>query len=118
MFMSKSVAKSLIIALAFSAGSAIAATSVTSDEAAANANVQDQMHGTQADLALTQQIRRLLTNDKTLSIKAQNVKIVTVKGVATLRGNVDSTDESSKIESLARQVAGVNSVQNYLEITQ
>ena len=53
--------------------------------------------------------------DKSLSVQAHNVKVVTNGGVVTLRGPVKSADERMRIEKLAKNVHGVNSVKNELE---
>jgi hyperosmotically inducible periplasmic protein len=69
-----------------------------------------------ADLNLTQQIRRELMADKSLSTDAKNVKIITVNGVVTLRGPVNTPKEKSTIEAKAQSVAGANNVDNQLEV--
>jgi len=45
---------------------------------------------TKADLTLTQQIRKALMADKSLSTNAKNIKIITANGVVTLRGPVNT----------------------------
>ena len=69
-----------------------------------------------ADLTTTQKIRQAVMADKSLSMTAHNVKIITVDGVVTLRGPVKTEDERTKIAGTAEQVAGAGKVQNYLEI--
>ena len=69
-----------------------------------------------ADVKLTQEIRRMVVADDSLSTNAHNVKIITVDGVVTLRGPVDSPDEKSRIQQKAQQVAGVKRVDNQLEV--
>jgi hyperosmotically inducible periplasmic protein len=75
----------------------------------------DQSNNT-ADLNLTQQIRRELMADKSLSTDAKNVKIITVNGVVTLRGPVNTPKEKSTIEAKAQSIAGANNVDSQLEI--
>jgi osmotically-inducible protein OsmY len=70
----------------------------------------------EADLGVTQQIRQAIVDDDTLSIAAQNVKVVTSGGVVTLRGPVESEQEKRLIEDKAMQVAGVSRVDNQLEV--
>jgi hyperosmotically inducible protein len=70
----------------------------------------------EADRAITQNIRKALTADDSLSTNAQNVKIVTNDGTVTLRGPVKSAKEKADIEAKAKQVAGVKRVDNQLEI--
>jgi osmotically-inducible protein OsmY len=77
---------------------------------------EDQSQASNADVELTRRIRQELVNDKSLSTNAQNVKIITVNGVATLRGPVESTTEKSKVESLAKKVSGVSGVVNQIEV--
>lgn len=70
----------------------------------------------EADRKITQEVRRALTSDDSLSTNAQNVKIITDNGTVTLRGPVKSEKEKTDIESKAKQVAGVKKVDNQLEI--
>jgi len=51
-------------------------------------------------------------------VTAQNVKIITLDGVVTLRGPVKSQEEKQRIASAAEKVAGRGKVQDYLEIAQ
>jgi osmotically-inducible protein OsmY len=69
-----------------------------------------------SDLAITQAIRKAVVADKALSTNAHNVKIITANGVVTLRGPVSSPEEKETIAAKAKQVAGVKSVDNKLEI--
>ena len=61
-------------------------------------------------------IRQAIVKDKSLSIDAQNVKIITRNGVVTLRGPVESEKESKKLKKIAKQTRGVVKVDNQLEI--
>ena len=70
----------------------------------------------EADRAITQNIRKALTEDDSLSTNAKNVKIITADGVVTLRGPVNSQKEKAEIEAKAKQVAGVKNVDNQLEV--
>lgn len=70
----------------------------------------------EADRSVTQQIRRAVVADDSLSIMAKNVKIITADGVVTLRGPVQSPHEKEVIEAKARQFAGINQVDNQLEV--
>jgi hyperosmotically inducible protein len=69
-----------------------------------------------ADVKITAEIRRAIMDDKSLSTNAQNAKIVTNKGAVTLRGVVASSGEKDSVETKAKSVAGVTSVDNQLEI--
>lgn len=71
---------------------------------------------TQRDLDITAEIRKAIMADNTMSVNAQNCKIITTGGVVTLRGPVESQSEKDAIAAKARGVAGVSSVQNELEV--
>jgi osmotically-inducible protein OsmY len=51
-----------------------------------------------------------------MSTNAHNVKIITQDGVVTLRGPVKTQEEKSRIEEIARSVAGVKSVDSQIEV--
>lgn len=70
----------------------------------------------ETDRTITQQIRQQVVKGDDLSINAKNVKIITVDGVVTLRGPVQSAEERQEIASVAKRVDGVKSVDNQLEI--
>ena len=70
------------------------------------------------DLEISAAIRKAVVDDKALSVNAHNVKIMTAGGVVTLRGPVKSDAEKQAIEAKAKQVAGVTSVNNLLEVEQ
>jgi len=69
-----------------------------------------------ADLEISQAIRKAIVADDSLSLNAHNVKIITNAGAVTLRGPVKSAQEKAAVEMKAKQVAGVTSVENLLEI--
>jgi osmotically-inducible protein OsmY len=77
----------------------------------------DQAQGSQQDVDLTRQIRKAIMADKTLSTNAQNIKIVTLSGRATLRGPVKNADERERIVKMASKVVGSKNVDNRLEMT-
>lgn len=71
-----------------------------------------------SDRAITQQIRKDLMNDKTLSFTAKNVKVITIDGKVTLRGAVKSEAERTAIEAAARRATGDGArVDSQLEIS-
>ena len=70
----------------------------------------------EADRTITQEIRRAVTSDDTLSTNAKNIKIITNDGTVTLRGPVKSEKEKADIANKAKQIAGVKKVDNLLEI--
>jgi hyperosmotically inducible protein len=69
-----------------------------------------------ADIDITAAIRRAVLNDKSLSMMAKNVKIITENGVVTLRGPVKSAAEKDKVAQLASSAAGQAKIENQLEI--
>ncbi|HYE63263.1 MAG TPA: BON domain-containing protein [Phycisphaerales bacterium] len=69
------------------------------------------------DVELAAAIRRAIVQDDALSMNAKNCKIIAEKGgVVTLRGVVDTQAEKDAVEQKARQVTGVRSVTNNLEV--
>lgn len=70
----------------------------------------------EADRTISQNIRKELSADDSLSTNGKNVKIITADGKVTLRGPVKSDAEKSAIAGKAQQVAGVKNVDNQLEI--
>lgn len=70
----------------------------------------------EADRTLTQRIRQAVVADDNLSTNSKNVKIITVNGVVTLRGPVDSDGERNRVVAIAEQIAGKKNVTNQLEI--
>ena len=69
-----------------------------------------------ADLKMTQEIRKAVMADGSLSFTAKNVKIITLNGKVTLRGPVKTAAELSSIEGAARKVAGAGMVDSQLEL--
>jgi hyperosmotically inducible protein len=68
------------------------------------------------DRTITQQVRQGVVKGDDLSVAGKNVKIITVDGVVTLRGPVQTAKEKNDIAMLAKQVEGVKRVDNQLEI--
>jgi osmotically-inducible protein OsmY len=71
---------------------------------------------TKKDIKITAHIRKAVVKDKSLSIDAQNAKIITRSGVVTLRGPVASEAESKTLQKIAKKTRGVVKVDNQLEI--
>jgi osmotically-inducible protein OsmY len=69
-----------------------------------------------ADIDISAAIRKAVVADDALSMGAKNVKIITADGVVTLRGPVATADEKQKIAKLAQDTAGVQRVDDQLEI--
>jgi hyperosmotically inducible protein len=101
----------------------VSQTAVEPDNSGRNVRDRDDQNKTtgdqsenEADRTITQNIRRAVTADGSLSTNAKNVKIITNNGTVTLRGPVKSEKEKAEIEAKAKQVAGVKSVDNQLEV--
>jgi hyperosmotically inducible protein len=75
----------------------------------------DQGEG-RADLETTQHIRQALMADDSLSLDAKNIKVITKNGTVTLRGPVKSREERASVEAKAWHVAGLNDVDDRLDI--
>jgi hyperosmotically inducible periplasmic protein len=76
----------------------------------------DQQKENASDRDLSRQIRKALTDDKSLSTYARNVKVIVQNGQVTLKGPVRSDDEKQKIESAATSIAGAGKVTNQIEV--
>jgi osmotically-inducible protein OsmY len=72
--------------------------------------------GSEADRNTTAEIRKAIVGDDTLSVNAHNVKIITLDGMVTLRGPVNSNAEKATVEKLAKNVAGEAKVDNQLDV--
>ena len=75
---------------------------------------RQKMNPTDRDLA--KRIRSAITDDKSLSTYAHNIKIIAQDGKVTLKGPVRSEEEQSAIETKATEVAGAGNVINQLEV--
>ena len=69
-----------------------------------------------ADLNITREIRRSVVSDQQLSTNARNIKIITIDGAVTLRGTVNSEQEKADIQAKAARLAGIDRVNDQLEI--
>lgn len=75
----------------------------------------DQSHA-EADVEITRSIRKSLVDDDTLGTNSQNVKVITVDGMVTLRGAVANADEQARIVAIANAAAGADRVVNELQV--
>jgi hyperosmotically inducible periplasmic protein len=91
-------------------------TKTNERDRSANEPTADQQKDTRSDRDITQQIRRSIMNDKSLSTYAHNVKVITQHGQVTLKGPVQSEDEKKAIEAKAAEVAGENKVSSELNV--
>ena len=84
------------------------------DKGDATLTPEDQKEN-ESDIKITAAIRQAVVKDKSLSVNAQNVKIITRNGKVTLRGPVETEAESMKLQQIAKQTPGVVQVDNQLE---
>jgi len=76
----------------------------------------DQWKMNPSDRAITQQIRKVIHHDRSLSPYGRNIKIFIQDGKVTLRGPVRSEEEKGNLEAKAASVAGQENVTNQLEV--
>lgn len=86
------------------------------DRGDATLTAEDQ-GGSEMDRTLTQEIRKAIVADDSLSTNAKNVKVITNDGVVTLRGPVANEQEKNKVAAKVNGVAGVKRLDNQLEAT-
>lgn len=118
----KQIALSLLFASAFTL-SAIAEEKPDADNTAKNERDRsgetltsgDQSNSAE-DVKITASIRRAVVAEKSLSMTAKNVKIITAGGVVTLRGPVNNAQEKATIARLAKSAAGKAKIHNQLEV--
>ena len=91
------------------------AAAAQSQSATSGAAQQSDQSG---DLAITRNIRRAVIKDKSLSVDAHNVTIITKAGKVTLKGKVKSDAEKQTVESAATNVAGPGNVSDELTVSQ
>ena len=77
----------------------------------------DQQGQSASDREMTKKIRQSIMHDKSLSMSAHNVKIITKDGLVTLRGPVPSDEEKQAVETKAKEVAGDEKVTDELRVT-
>ncbi len=68
------------------------------------------------DVELTRQIRRQIVRDKSMSMYAHNIKIITNNGLVTLKGPLKSDIELGKILASAHRIAGTANVIDEMEV--
>lgn len=76
----------------------------------------DQQKMNPADRELTRKIRSAITDDKSLSTYAHNVKIISRDGKVTLKGPVRSDDEKAAVLNKATEIAGQENVIDQLQV--
>ncbi len=85
------------------------------DQDGDNLTPLNQSHAA-ADVELTRSIREELVDDDALGTNAQNIKVITIDGVVTLRGVVKTDEEHTRILAIATKAAGADYVVDELEV--
>jgi osmotically-inducible protein OsmY len=101
--------------LYLAADSALENTEVNARDKANTTLTPEDQKETKKDIRITAHIRKVVVNNKSLSMDAHNAKIITRNGVVTLRGPVKNVAESKKLQKIARKTRGVTQVDNQLE---
>jgi osmotically-inducible protein OsmY len=78
----------------------------------------DSQSNNKGDREITANIRKSLMADKSLSMYAHNVKIITKNGAVTLKGPVKSEEEKAKIAELAAGVVSPDRITNRITVKQ
>jgi hyperosmotically inducible periplasmic protein len=91
-------------------------TGTNSQQRANSAPTADQQKENASDRAITQQIRKAIVKDKSLSTYAHNIKVITQNGQVTLAGPVRSDEEKKSVEATAAGIAGADKVTSQLQI--
>ena len=76
----------------------------------------DQQKNNRSDLDITREIRQSLTQDKSLSTYAHNVKVIAQNGKVTLKGPVRSDDEKTAVLAKAAEVAGQTNINDEMTV--
>ncbi|HSA60166.1 MAG TPA: BON domain-containing protein [bacterium] len=72
---------------------------------------------TESDRMVTAKIREALEEDVSLFEKVRNIRIITINGEVTLRGQVNTGSERQRIEEKARKPIGVGRVINQIDVS-
>jgi hyperosmotically inducible periplasmic protein len=91
-------------------------TKVNQRDRNSNESTADRQKENRSDRDITQQIRKAIVKDKSLSSYAHNVKVITQNGTVTLKGPVRSEDEKMAVAAKAAEVAGQDKVTNQLDV--
>jgi osmotically-inducible protein OsmY len=88
----------------------------TKANAQTDQNTADKQSNATSDRALTQQVRKAIMQDKSMSTYAHNVKVVTQSGQVTLSGPVRTDEEKQAIVQKAAEVAGQDHVVDQISV--
>ena len=88
----------------------------TKANAQADQNTADKQSNTASDRALTQQVRKAIMQDKSMSTYAHNVKVVSQNGQVTLSGPVRTDEEKQAIVQKAAEIAGQDRIVDQISV--
>lgn len=87
----------------------------TSDQAQTGLPAEQQGES-QEDIQITKKIRQAIIDDTSLSMNAQNVKIITTGGLVTLKGPCSSEEEIQAIVKIAAGIVEAAKITNEMEV--
>ena len=102
-------------AIYLAADSALENTEINARDKENTTLTPEDQKETKKDIRITAHIRKVVVNNKSLSMDAHNAKIITRNGVVTLRGPVKNVAESKTLQKIARKTRGVKQVDNQLD---
>jgi osmotically-inducible protein OsmY len=112
----------LLLVTALAATSAFAQDASKVDNTRINQRDRQSEHATPfdqpndaEDIKVAAAVRKAILNDDSLSVTAHNVKFVASDGTVILRGPVKNAAEKARVESIAKGVPGVATVENQLD---
>ena len=88
----------------------------TKANAQADQNTADKQSNTATDRALTQQVRKAIMQDKSMSTYAHNLKVVTQNGQVTLSRPVRTDEEKQAIVQKAAEIAGQDRIVDQISV--
>ena len=88
----------------------------TKANAQADQNTADKQSNAASDRALTQQVRKAIMQDKSMSTYAHNLKVVTQNGQVTLSGPVRTDEEKQAIVQKAAEIAGQDRIVDQISV--
>jgi osmotically-inducible protein OsmY len=88
----------------------------TKANAQADPNTADKQSNAATDRTLTQQVRKAIMQDKSMSTYAHNVKVVTQNGQVTLSGPVRTDEEKQAIVQKAAEIAGPDRIVDHISV--
>lgn len=91
-------------------------TAINKRDRSSDEMTAEQQGGSKEDRELTRQIRQAVVKEESLSTNAHNLKIITVNGIVTLKGPVNSAQEKEAVEKLAAGIAGQGQVKSEIDI--